>query len=305
MAQYALYMTAHPRFMTSQHSTHDIKATISHLTSIICESTSTVSLSSHTDHRLYNPHCMYDHTATLCMISYELHMTSHPLFMISHHAMKSHPLYSCHHIVYWFYHSIKPNHSIYDLTSSSGMTSHPRIRYFTHCIFVITTSPLISHPLLNDITATFCVTSYALYITSHPILMSSQYCTHDITASIYETTSSMYGNIYTIHETSQPLSVSSHPKYREHHTHPLYDIRLFIWMALFALYKISHPHFMTSNHRAWGGLRSIFDIMSTVSVSSHPVYWRYHTNCISEITSAIIHNIISIVYDMTATGSVS
>ena len=97
MTQYAVYMTSHPRFMTSQHSTHDIKAIISHLTSIISDSTSTVSLSSHPDHRSYVPHFMYDNKAKICMISYELHMTSHPFFMISHHAVTSHPLYSCHH----------------------------------------------------------------------------------------------------------------------------------------------------------------------------------------------------------------
>ena len=67
----------------------------------------------------------------------------------------------------------------------------PCMRHCTHCIFVITTSTLISHPLLHDITPSFSVTSYALYRTSHPILMSSQYCTYDITASIYETTSRM------------------------------------------------------------------------------------------------------------------
>ena len=62
-----------------------------------------------------------------------------------------------------------------------------------------------------------------------------------------------------------------------------------------------HPHFMTSNHRVYVITAPIFDILSTVSVSSHPLYWWYHTNCNSEITSAIVHNIISIVYDMTPT----
>ena len=47
----------------------------------------------------------------------------------------------------------------------------------------------------------------------------------------------------------------------------------------------SQPLYLTSCH--------------TVSVSSHPLYWWYHTNCISEIKSTIVHNIISIVYDMT------
>ena len=98
MAPYALYMTSHPRFMTSQPSTHDIKAIISPLTPIISESTSTESLSLHPNYRSYNPHCMYDNTATICMTSCKLHMTSHPLFMILHHAMTSHPLYSCVHV---------------------------------------------------------------------------------------------------------------------------------------------------------------------------------------------------------------
>ena len=107
--------------------------------------------------------------------------------------------------------------------------------------------------------------------------------------------------MYTIHETSQPLSVSSHPPYWQHHTHSLYDITLAIYVASFALYKTSHPHFMTSNHRVYIITATIFDIASTESVSSHPLYRWYHTYSISDITSAVVHNIISIVYDMTAT----
>ena len=76
-------------------------------------------------------------------------------------------------------------------------------------------------------------------------------------------------------------------------------------MASFALYKISHPHFMTSNHHFYDITPTIFDIISTVSVSSHPLYWWYHTNYIYEISSAIYDNIVSIVYDITATVSLS
>ena len=72
-------------------------------------------------------------------------------------------------------------------------------------------------------------------------------------------------------------------------------------MASFALYKTSHPHFMTSDHCVFLITPTMFDIMSTVSVSSPPLYWWYHTKCISEITSAIIHDIISMLYDMTNT----
>ena len=206
MAQYALYMTFHPWFMTLQHSIHDIKAIISHLTLIISESTSTVSLSSHPDYG--------SHKAIVGMVTQPQYVWHHMNYIWHHvHSLWYHttlwyythcihvikpriPVITCTVsgrllIVYWLYHSIKPNHSVYDVTSTSGMTSHPLYQICIHCIFVIKTSPLISHPLLNDITPSFCVTSYALYRTSHPILMSSQYCTYDITASIYETISSM------------------------------------------------------------------------------------------------------------------
>ena len=93
MAQYALYTTSHPCFMTSNHSTQDIKDTLSHITLII----------SHPDYWSYNAHCMYI-TATIGMTSHELHMTSHPLFMISHHSMTSQPLCSCHHTQYIWHH---------------------------------------------------------------------------------------------------------------------------------------------------------------------------------------------------------
>ena len=93
----------------------------------------------------------------------------------------------------------------------------------------------------------------------------------------------------------------SHPLYRQYHMHSWYDITLGIYVASFPLCKTPHPHFMTSNHRVYVITATIFDILSTVSVSSHPLYWWYHNNCISEITSAIVHNIISIVYGMTPT----
>ena len=65
-----MYTTPHPRFVTSQHSTHDTKAIIPQLTPIISESTSTVSLSSPRGYQSYNRHCMYDNTASICITSY-------------------------------------------------------------------------------------------------------------------------------------------------------------------------------------------------------------------------------------------
>ena len=76
-------------------------------------------------------------------------------------------------------------------------------------------------------------------------------------------------------------------------------------MASFALYKTSHPRFMTSSHHFYDITPTIFDIVSTVSVPSCPLYWWCHTKWIFEISSAIYDDIISIVYDITATECVS
>ena len=70
MEDYAMYMTSHPRFMTSQHSIQYIS--LLYLIKLnISDNTSLVSLSSYPDYRSNNPHCMYDNTNTICMISYE------------------------------------------------------------------------------------------------------------------------------------------------------------------------------------------------------------------------------------------
>ena len=171
MASFALYKTSHPRFMTSSHNFYDITPTIFDIVS-------TVSVSSHPPYRWHHSHYMDGITSSISVTWYPLnfghnihyvwphntlcwwHHTRHMCdilctaddiaFTLSHHStvfMMSHPLQAWHHT--------------------------PCIRHCTHCIFVITTSSLISHPLLNDITPTYCVTSYAVYRTSHPILMSS------------------------------------------------------------------------------------------------------------------------------------
>ena len=269
----------------------------------VCMTSQPLCVWHHMHYLWHHIHSLGHHT-TLCMTSDPLYLTSLPLYLCHHThpinditatvCMTSHPVYPWHHI-YYIYDIISTKYDIttlyvYDATPGICMTSFalqmtthplyhiqptvfmmshplqggqhsPCIRHRTHCIFVITTSPLISHPLLYDITPTICVTSYALYITSYPLLMSSQYCTYESTTLTYETTSSTQFKIYTIHLTSQSV-----------------------------VCVITH---------------TIFDIVSTVSVSSHSLYWWYHKNCISEITSTIIHDIISIVYDMTATGSVS
>ena len=196
-------------------------------------------------------------------------MTSeHSALLTPHSAYVRHPLHCRWHQI----HSITQNHSIYDVTSTSGMISHSLYQTL-HPLY------LCHHNLSADITPSFewphthllCDIMCTIYnVTSSPYVITLLHLLHQ---NLYIWNHIRYvGNIYTIHETSQPLSVSSHPLYRKHHTHSLYDITLSICVASFALYKTSPPHFMTSNHRVYIITPTIFDIVPTVSVSSHPLY---------------------------------
>ena len=75
------------------------------------------------------PLYVWYHIQYMCDILSTIFMTSYPLCMTSQHCMlmTPHSAYVWHHLHYrWRHiHSITPNHSIYDVTSTSGMTSHP------------------------------------------------------------------------------------------------------------------------------------------------------------------------------------
>ena len=209
----------------------------------------------HTHYIRYHVHCICDITPTLSMIPQPLYVWYHIQYMwdiLSTIFMTSYPL--CMRSQPCLL--ITPTRHMYDIICATEavtytlshqatifMTSHPLqawhhtpcIRHRTNCIFVIRTSPLISHPLLYDITPTISVTSYALYITSYPLLMSSHYSTYYSTTLTYETTSSMQFRIFTISVTSQSLVCVSHPLYWEHNTHSLYDLTLGTGIASFAL----------------------------------------------------------------------
>ena len=131
-------MTSHPLYLCHHtHSIDDITATtwkyyIQYICDIISPMFLTKYLQSVTSQHsvLMSPHShMCDILCTADDLAYTLsHQTT--VFMISHPLQASH--------------------------------NTPCIRHCTPCKFVITTSPLISHQLLNDITPTFCVTYYSL-----------------------------------------------------------------------------------------------------------------------------------------------
>ena len=142
---------------------------------------------------------MCDITSSICVTSYPLCRTSqHSVWMTPHSEYVWHHLHCrWHHI-----HSITPNHSIYDVTFTSGMTSHPLYQ---------TLPPLYlcHHNLSTDITPN-CVWHHAL-------LMCAIICTtYNITSTPYIITL-----LYLWHHN---LYIWNHLQYVGQHKHYTCDI---------------------------------------------------------------------------------
>ena len=86
------------------------------------------------------------------------------------------------------------------------------------------------------------------------------------------------------------LVMTSHSPYMWHFFHYAGHHILTLWPQTTVSIS-SHPLFLTS-------------CPLCVDMSSHPLYWWFHTNCISEITSAKIHEIISISWEETEVPSI-
>ena len=296
VASFALYKTSHPHFLTSNHHFEDITPTI-------LDIVSTVSVSSHQLYRWYHSHYMYDITSSICEIFCLLYLWHH-----THYVWKHNPVCWLHHTLH-MYDMICTTEDVTSTLSRQAtifMISHPIqayhhspcIRHRTNCIFVITTSPLKSHPLIYDITPTICVTSYALYITSYPLLMSSYYFTYDSRNLTYETTSSMQFKIYTIHVTWQSLVCvitptvlrASHPLFVWHHTRHRYSIICTIGDIISILYEIKPTFLWHHTHYISLRIEAISVTASTLLMISHQLYlWdlicyicQHHSHCIQQ-----------------------
>ena len=148
------------------------------------------------------------------------------------------------------------------------------IRHCTNCIFFITTSPLISHPLLNDITPTFCVTSYALYITSHPSL-----CYH---TTLLMTSQPLYVKPHPVCRATYTLYMRHHSHYLCPHTHSIDNITPNFCMTSLSLYMRHRLHY-TRHHIL------ILWCKNNVFMSSHPLYLTScHCICVTTSTGLMI-----------------
>ena len=290
--------------LTSNHNFDDITPTI-------LDIMSTVSVLSQQLYRWNHSHYMYDITSSICETFFPLY-----LWHRTHYVWNHNPLFWLHYT--WHMYDIictteDVTYTLF-LQATIFMTSHRLqawhhtccIRHSTNCIFVITTSPLISQPLFYDIIPTICVTSYALYITAYSILMSSHYSTYDSTNLTYETTSIMQFKIYTIHVTSQSLVCvitptvlrASHPLFIWHHTRHRYNIFCTIEGITYSFYEIKPPFLWNHTHYIWHCINAISVTTSTLLMISHPLYlWdlilyicQHHIHCIQKL----IHYICTI-----------
>ena len=123
------------------HHTHYIR----HHVYCICVITPTLSVISQPLYVWYHIQYMWDILSTIFMTSYPICMTTQTCVLI-----KPHSAHVWHHLHYRrrHIHSITPSHSLYDFTSSSGMTSHP-LYQTSHQLY------LCHHNLSTDITPTF------------------------------------------------------------------------------------------------------------------------------------------------------
>ena len=223
MPSSALYMTSYPHFITTVLSIYYIAT-------------------------LYSWHQSY------YISHHTLYMIAHPLYLCLHTQIIDHitpivymisqPVYVWHTMNYIWHHS----HSLWYLTS---------LWHHTHCIHVITpsicdiasTEPeslLIVYCLKHtcsmcDIKPTVCMTLYEFYMTAHLLFMTSKFCIHDITSSLFMT--------------SHPFSLISLLLYQCGHTSFIDDISawmdvitLGVCVTSYKLYMTSHALFMISHH---------------------------------------------------------
>ena len=145
VASFALYKASHPHYLTSNHHFEGITPTILDIVSTVCVITWSLSMVSQPQYVCYHIQYMWDILSTIFMTWYPLCMTTQPCVLItSHWAHVWHHLpYRRHHI-----HSITTSHSLYDFTSTSGMTSNTLYQTL-HQLY------LCHHNLSTEITPTF------------------------------------------------------------------------------------------------------------------------------------------------------
>ena len=162
---------------------------------------------------------MYDITYHIHVISYPLYL-SHPIYYVwqdNNVYFWYHPRHVWYYFQYRWYHipSITPNHSIYHVTSTSGMTSQP--------LYQTSHQPYLFHDNVST-----AVTPTYLWQHTHYIC--------DIICTIYDIISTAFMISDLLYMRSHPQFISSHPLYLWHHSHYIGNITPTVSVNTYQLY---------------------------------------------------------------------
>ena len=195
--------------------------------------------------------------------------------MTSHLAYVWHPLHCrWHHI-----HSITPHHSIYDVTFTSGMTSHPLYQTL-HPLY------LCHHKHPTDITPTFewHHTHFLCDIICTIKHHIKSFCPH---TTVLMTSQLLYMKLHPVCRATYTLNMRHHSHYLCPHTHCIDNITPTLCMTSHSPCVWHRLHYRRHHiHNLWP--------QTTVFFSSHPLYWTScplylcnHLHCIDDITSNV------------------
>ena len=166
---------------------------------------------------------------------------------------------------------------------------------------------------MYDITATMCMTSYVLHVTSHPQFRTSHRFSMT-SGPLYLTSLPLYLSHHThaIDDITATICMTSHPVYLWHHIHYIYDIistqyditalcvddtTLGICMIYFALHRKMHRLYHTKPQYLWWHIHfrqdntaPVSDIAPTVSMSSHRLHWHLTHFCMTSHPPSVWHH---------------
>ena len=132
---------------------------------------------------------------------------------------------------------------------------------------------------------TICMVSYEFYVTSQPLLMTSQDCIHDITSTLFMT--------------PYPLYMTCHTLYLWHQSHCYYDKIPTMFLTLYSVYMTSQTvNEWQHNDCIWHYTHCICVIKPIWLMTSHHMYVWSHTHCMHE-TRDILCDIASTLVDNT------
>ena len=159
--------------------------------------------------------------------------------------------------------------------TSHGLYSGNHVQYIWHVIYCV----WYHIRYMCDITQ-------CLYLWHHTLHVYDIATLYGIPQSVMAT-QPLCNFTSTMSDITPTVTVSSHPLYQFYLTQCMDDITETICMTSYALHMTSHRLFRTSHHFMYDIKPTISDLTSTVSVSSHPPFWWYHSHSIYDITSNI------------------